>query len=116
MHHLIGELPAEHRPELHHLTHGGQPIQARHQRFLQARRNNHLRERPRKDVLVPLPTQDAGAENSLGQFLDIERHAIGLADDVLHHVAWQRPVACERSDQCLDLRALEPVEGDRGNV
>jgi len=54
-------------------------------------------------------------EHRLGQFLDEERHPVGLGDDLRHHLGRQRP-AGDMLGQRLDLGGRQAVERDAGDV
>jgi hypothetical protein len=68
----------------------------------------------RRPALWPRDEQ-APFEHRLGQFLDEERHPVGLGDDLRRHLGGQRP-AGDMPGQGLDLGGCQAVERDAGDV
>ena len=114
--HVIGKLAPQHGAQLCHFTQPRRPIEPRHQRILQCLRDVQLRQRAREHVGLAAGLEHPRAENRLGQLLDVERHAVGFGDDMIDHLAGQRPAAGEMTDHRLDLRPLQAVERDRRHV
>ena len=75
----VGEPAADHRADLRYLARRAKPVQPRHQRLLQHRRN-------RLDAAASL----AALQQKPRHFLDEQRHAASPRGDVLHHVVRQR--------------------------
>ena len=59
--------------------------------------------------------QEARFQHRLSQFLDKERHPVGLGDDLRRYFGRQRP-AGDMPGQGLDLGGREAVERDAGDV
>jgi len=59
--------------------------------------------------------EQAPLEHRLGQFLDKERHPVGLGDDLRRHLGGQR-LTGDMLGQGLDLGRTEAVERDAGDV
>ena len=91
------ELPPQHRRPLRHLLRRREPIEPRHQRVGEGRRNGlHAARR-------------AGLRHRLGQLLDVERHAVGAGDERVERGGGQlRPR--ERRDHVARLALGEPGE------
>ena len=54
-------------------------------------------------------TQNIGFQDGLRQFLNIERHAVGLGNDVVDDFGRQRFGSGDAGDQRLGMGALEAV-------
>ena len=52
-----------------------------------------MRQRTREHIGVAARLEHPRTEDGLGQLLDVERHAVGLGDDMIDHLAGQRPAA-----------------------
>jgi hypothetical protein len=113
---VVGEFPAQHRPQLSDLLGRPELVQPGHERILQGVGDGHRGERARQHVLLSLRAQERRGQQHLGQLLDIERHPIRLGDDVGDDLGRQCLAACPVGDQGLDLRPLQPVEGDGRHV
>jgi hypothetical protein len=62
-------------------------IEPDHQRILQGRGTRQRRQRGSQDIgIIPLAHHQAGFGQGLGQFLDEQRHALGLGDDLLQYL------------------------------
>ena len=95
----VAELPPEHRRPLRHLLRRREPIEPRHQRVGEGRRDRlHAARR-------------AGLRHRLGQLLDVERHAVGAGDERVERGGGQRR-ARERRDHLARLALGEPGELD----
>jgi hypothetical protein len=55
-------------------------------------------------------------QDGLGHLLDVERHAVGLGDDMIDDLARQRPAAGQMTNHRLHFRPLQAVERDRRYV
>jgi hypothetical protein len=89
--HVIGELASEHGPQLCHFTQPRHPIEPCHQRILQCLRDVQLCQRAREHIGVASGLEHPRTEDGLGQLLDVERHAVGLGNDMIDHLAGQGP-------------------------
>ena len=97
----VGEAAADHRADLRHLARRAEPVEPRHQRLLQRRRN-------RLDAAALL----AALQQQPRHFLDEQRHAAGAGGDILHHVARQRMAGGKLRHHLLHLAAIERRERD----
>ncbi len=75
-----------------------------------------MRQRAREHIGLAAGLEHPRTEDRLGQLLDVERHAVGLGDDMIDHLAGQRPAAGQMTDHRLHLRPLQAVERDRRHV
>jgi hypothetical protein len=69
----------------------------------------------RRDASPAAPRRAGPLEHRLGQFLDKERHPVGLSDDLRRHLGGQRP-AGDALSQGLDFGGRQAVERDAGDV
>jgi hypothetical protein len=83
---LVGEFAADRGADLGDLLDRRQPVETRGQRILQCRRNGERRQRPVDAPALRSGDEQAALEHRLGQFLDKERHAVGLGDDLRRHL------------------------------
>jgi hypothetical protein len=95
----IGEAAADDRADLRHFARRAEPVEPRHQRLLQRRRD-------RLDAAASL----AALQQEPGDFLDEQRHAAGARGDVLDHVARQRVAGGKLRYHLLHLTAIERCE------
>jgi hypothetical protein len=70
---------------------------------------------PRRGASPAAPRRAGPLEHRLGQFLDKERHTVGLGDDLRRHLGGQRP-AGDKLGQGLDLGGCQAIERDAGDV
>ena len=104
---FVGEGAAERGAELGDGLGAGQPVEPRHQRVLQAGRNLEL---DRLDIVR------VALEQRPGDLLDEQRHAVGLADDLLDDRGRQGPRAGDLGDERQAPPAVEPLEPDRQHM
>jgi hypothetical protein len=75
---LLGEenalldVASQHRAQLCHFTQPRRPVEPRHQRILQCRRDVQLRQRVREHVDVAAGLDHPRTEDGLGQLLDVD--------------------------------------------
>ena len=86
------ELPPDRRADLRHLLGGAEPVEPRHQRGVQARRDRQRRRRNRGDR-PPRFALALRLQHRLRHLLHEQRNAVGALDDVLPDVRRQRLVA-----------------------
>ena len=84
--HLLRELSADRRSDLRDRPRRGEPIEPRHERILKRGRNGQRRQRALKDVATVILGQQARLQHHLQQFLDEQRHAVGLLDDLSQYL------------------------------
>ena len=82
----IGKVASERRSELCQAFHRCQTVQPCHQRVVQGGGNRQRRQRPRQRIALRLLLEQAGLQDHLGQFLDKQRHPIGLGHHLLDHL------------------------------
>ena len=115
---LVGELAADHRRDLRYVLDRDQPVEARHQRILQGRRDRQPVEPAGQDPAIAPIGQEIRIQHRLGQLLDEQRHALGLGHDLVgercgqglvrRHLRHQRgalPLAERRQRECREPRA-----------
>jgi hypothetical protein len=91
-------------------------IEPRHQRVTQGERD---RQGACPSGILPTVAgipEVGGFEDRLGQLLDEQRHAVGLAEDLFQQIRGQRLAAAEPRDQRTALRPGELVELQRRDV
>ncbi len=110
------ELAADQRADLRDLLGRREPVEARHQRVLQGRRDREQRQRALQPVAVGRVLEQARLHDGLGQLLDEQRDAVGLADDLGQHLGRQRLAAGHRADQRHRLLLAEPVQREARQV
>ena len=91
----VREAAPDHRADLRHLARRAEPVEPRHQRLLQRRRD-------RLDAALL-----AALQQKPRHFLDEQRHAAGARGDVLDHVARQRVAGGKLRHHVAHLRAIE---------
>jgi hypothetical protein len=79
----VGKLAADARPDLGHLLHRDQAVEARHQRITQGRRDSQCGQGPVQHQAPVALLEHPGFEHRLGQLLDEQRHTVGLGDDLV---------------------------------
>ena len=86
---LVGELPADHGPDLRRRPgRGAEPVEPRHERGVERGRHCQGGRRARGESSGrPAP---AGLEHRLGQLLDEQRHPVRALDDLGHQLVGQR--------------------------
>jgi hypothetical protein len=87
---IVGELAAENRARLRHLARRGEPVEAGHQRGLQAARHGELRKGPIQRPVVAVLAQQAGLQHRAGDLLDEQRHAVGARQHLRLHLRRER--------------------------
>ncbi len=112
----IGEFPSDRRPDLRDLLDRSETIQAGHQRVLQRRGNRQWGKRAVEDIGLVLLVQQAGLQHVLGQFLDEQRHAVGLANDLFQDLRRERLAAGDAIDHREHVPAVEAAHGKRRHM
>jgi hypothetical protein len=114
---VVGELAPEYRAGLRHPADGGEPVQAGHQRGLQAARHG---ERGQPSVAqrptVGLLAQQPGLQHRPAHLLDEQRHPVRPRQHLRLHFRRQRLAAGHPPQQLQVLRAGEAVELHRRDV
>ena len=98
---LVGEAAADHRADLRHLARRAEPVEPRHQRLLQRRRDG-------LDAALL-----AALQQKPRHLLDEQRHAAGARGDVVHHLRGERMAGGKLRHHVAHLRAIERRERDR---
>src|SRR6516164_6166551 len=111
----MGELTPDGCTDLCYLLGGAEPVEARHQRSMQAR--GQRQGRRWNGGGSPLHTAFAlRFQYRLCHFLNEERDAIGALNDVLPDAPRQRLVASDLVDQSSDFAVAKAVETECGDV
>ena len=84
--------------------------------FLQRRGNGERRQRTIKAIAPGIFHEQAGLQHRLGQFLDKQRDAIRLVDDLRHHFAWQLPTDGHLFDQSARVLPVKPIEPQQADI
>ncbi|MEZ5905616.1 MAG: hypothetical protein R3C69_11140 [Geminicoccaceae bacterium] len=111
----IIELAADAGRRLRHLLDRLHAVQPRHQRIVQRSGDGERAERRVQDEGVRGLAQHAGFERCLGQFLDEQRHAIGLGGDFGQQLVGQALATCQPGDNGRGVVAAEAVQGEAGD-
>ena len=114
------QVPAELAPDrcadLRDLLDRGEAIEPRHQRVAQGQRDRQGAGAPGIFPAIAGIPEVCRFEDRLGQLLDEQRHAVGLAEDLLEQVRGQRLATGESRYNGAALRPGELVESDRRDV
>ena len=103
------ELPPDRRPDLRYLPGRAEPVEPRHQRCVQTRRDRQDRRRNRCNR-APGRALALRLQHRLRHLLDEERNAIGALDDLRQHIRRQRLVPDQTRDDCGRFTLPKPVE------
>ena len=112
----IGKIASDGRADLQHLARGTEPVDPRHQRGLQRRRNRQVLCRLIEHVVIAGFVQSLALEHRLGQLFDEQRHAVGALDDLIEQSGRQFLSAGYMIDQHGPLALRQPVERQHGDV
>ncbi|MGY3123840.1 hypothetical protein ACVWXQ_007777 [Bradyrhizobium sp. S3.14.4] len=111
----VGELATDGGADLRDALERSHPVQPRHQRVGEGRRDRELPPWARQHV-APVPLgQEVGFENGLGQLFQEQRHAVGLDDDLLDHLLGKL-AARDALDQRRAQLPAQAVQHQRGDV
>ncbi len=110
------EFAADGGADLCHLLDGRHAIETGDERVVQARRNGQRRQRPIEKPGIGTLGHQSGFQHALGKLLDKQRHAVGLGDDLAHHLFGQRLAAREITDQAGAGARAQAVHGKAGDV
>ena len=84
---LVAELAPDRRPDLCDLLDRLESVQPRHQRVPERGRDGNAMGGAHVFVMISYVLELARFEDGLGQFLDEQRHTIGLGKDLLEQVS-----------------------------
>lgn len=107
------ELPAECRADLGHLLHGDQAVEPRHQGIVQRRGDGDAVDGSCVFVAPVGGHDEVGVEHCPGEFLEEQRHAVGLRDDVCRQVVRQRRATGDPQYQRDAVLRAQSAEHDR---
>ena len=108
----VGELTADRSRYLRDLFDGSEPVETRHQRIVQRRRDGWTTiDQPFTSI-----NQQPGLHHGLGKFLDEQGNAIGLTYDLLVNVGRQHLSACDVDDDGASLVASKAIEPEHGHI
>ena len=110
----VRKLAPDCRTDLTGLLDALEPVEARHQRIVQGRRNRERRERAGERVMSFLTDQETRFQHHFGQFLDEQRDAVCLGDYLLVHFVRKAKSLGDIGDQRAASLSTEAVEIDRG--
>ena len=109
------EAAADDRRGLRHLLHRLQPIEPRHQRVVQRRRDRQRAQRAVQVIRVRALAQHARFDDRLGHLLDEQRHAVGLRGDLVEQRLGQALAVGDAGDDRLGRCATKPVQCQPGD-
>ena len=113
---LVGELAPDRGADLRDLLHRRKAIEPRHQRVAQGQRDRQGAGTPGIFPAIAGRDEVAGFEDRLGQLLDEQRHAVGLAEDLFEQVRRQGLAAGQPRDHGRGLRPGQLGKRERGDV
>ncbi len=113
---LPAELAPDRGPDLRDLLHRRKAIEPCHQRVAQGERDRQGAGAPGIFPAIAGVSKVAGFEDRPGQFLDEQRHAVGLAEDLLEEVRRQRLAARKPRHHRRALRPGQLGERQRRDV
>jgi aryl carrier-like protein len=113
---LVGKLAADDGCRLGDLLDRRQAVEAGDERIVQGRGNRQQWQRPAQRQAAATLLEDPHLEHGLGQFLDEQRHAVGLGEDLLQHFVGKRFVARQGLHHGLARLPPNPVQGERRDV
>ena len=79
---LVGEFPADSRSDLRHFLHGDEPVEPRHQRVVQSRRDPQAVHGPGELVAGARVHDQWRLHHRLRELLDEQRDAVALVHDL----------------------------------
>ena len=106
----VGEFASDRGADLRHVLGRGEPVEARHQRGLQRRRYRERRQRSVEHVAVRHLTQQPALEQRAGQFLDEQRHAVGVRENLLDDGVGQRLVPGDAGNDAGAVAAAKAAQ------
>ena len=113
----MGELPSDGSADLRHFLDRAKPIEPRNQRGLQRRRYGERRKRCVEHVASWASHATAPLSSSvLAQFLDEQRHAIGVRKNLLDDGVGQRLALGDAVDDAGAVAAAEAAQGQHRHM
>ena len=109
------ELAPDGRPDLRHLLRWAEPVEARHQRGVQARGDRQGRGWNGGGSLLRVAF-GLRFQYRLRHFLDEQRNAICALDNVLQHACRKGLIADDAFNHGGDFALPQPVDGESGHV
>ena len=109
------ELPPNRRPDLRHLLGRAEPVEPRHQRGVQARRDSQCWRRNGRTGALRFALA-LGLQHRLGHFLDEQRNAIGALNDVLLILSGSALLPVTRSIIAVDFALAESIKSEGGDI
>jgi len=108
----IAEPTPERRPDLRHMPHRRQTVEPRRQRGVQTqtRRDREWRQRAIEHVLIHFLAQQIALQDTFGQLLDEQRHAVGALDDLGDDLIRQRLAAGDLRHQSGPVMPIQAIE------
>src|SRR5215813_4682945 len=104
------------RPDLRYFPgRTAKPVEPRHQRGVQGRRDCDRRGRNGCSRALRI-TVALRFQHRLGHFLYEQRNTIGPLDDVLPDVPWKLLVASDAVDHRVHFGSRQPINGEGGDV
>jgi hypothetical protein len=113
---LIAELAPERGADLSDLLDRREAIEPRHQRVAQRRRDRQGACAPDIFPSIAGIPEVSGFQDRLGQLLDEQRHAVGLAEDLFQQIRGQSLAAGQPRYHGAALRPGELAERERSDV
>ena len=83
---------------------------------MERRRNGERRQGSIEPITLGVLDEDAGFQHRLGQFLDEQRVAVGLDDDLFYHFGGQHAAAGHPRDHAFNVVAVEATERQGADV
>ena len=113
---VVSELAPDAGRDLGDFLDRGQPVKAGHERVLERRRDRQRRQGTRQLVMAASVLEQPGFEDGFGEFLDEQRHAIGLGQNLLENLLRKQLAAGYPVDHGSALSASQPAQKERCHV
>ena len=113
---LVAKFSSDRRADLGDLFDGGESIQARHQRISQGGRDRHASGRTSVVVMIADCFEFTGFQNRFSQLFHIQRHAVGLVQDLVEQPGGQFSALGELVHNRTALSARELGQVQRRNM
>ena len=83
---------------------------------MQGRRDGEWRQRAVEHIVVRLLAQQVALQDTLGQFLDEQRHAVRAIDDLVDDVSRQCLAAGDLRNQCGPVAPVQAIERQHADL
>ena len=112
----LGETAPDAGADLGDFADRRQAIEARRQTVLQGRRHREFGDRALQHIAMPGVLDETALDHHGGQFLDEQRHPVGLGDDLPHQLVGQRFAAGHLVGHGRDIATAQARQAKRGGM